>query len=207
LLFAGDCLLIMKTCPECNSTFPDTNKFCDLDGTPLVGEAAEGSWKDNWKILVIAAAGVAVGVALFVVYQLMTRQPSSPTSNQAISNQAVTQQAPVMTLTPPVSDSASPSPSPSPSPRVTPTPAVAAAPTPVQLSSSPLSTGGKSGAGGFTIRLTNGTTVEADDAWETKEGIWYRRHGIVTLLPRKDVQAIEKPTPTPSPTPSPVASP
>jgi len=197
----------MKTCPKCNSTFPDTNKFCDLDGTPLVSEAAEGSWRDNWKILVIAAAGVAVGVTLFVVYQLMTREPSSPTSNQATLNQPVPQQAPVMIVPPPVSENASPSPSPSPSPSVTPTPVVAAAPTPVQLSSSPLSTGGKSGAGGFTIQLTNGTTVEADDVWETKEGIWYRRHGIVTLLPRQTVQAIEKPTPSPSPTPSPVASP
>ncbi len=57
--------------------------------------------------------------------------------------------------------------------------------------------------------LTNGTSVEADEAWETSEGIWYRRRGVVTLLKRDQVKAIEKPSPapaasvTPAPSPSP----
>jgi len=35
--------------------------------------------------------------------------------------------------------------------------------------------------------------VEADEAWETGEGIWYRRRGVVTLLERDKVKAIGKP--------------
>ena len=231
----------MKRCPECDSTFPDTDKFCEFDGTTLVADysdgasdlpssheernrqtgsvfgtrgadslqpSREGSSQGNWKVLaIIAVAGVAVGVVLFVVYQRMTSEPPAPSSNESTSNQAVMQPpAPLMPLPPSDSVSPSPSPEPSPSPSTTPSPAE---PAPVTLSSSPLSTGGdvKAPRGQFTIRLTNGTFVEADEVWETGEGIWYRRRGIVTLLPRNQVKAIEKPSPSPSPTASPTATP
>jgi hypothetical protein len=74
----------------------------------------------------------------------------------------------------------------------------------------------KTRRGQVTIRLTNGTSVEADEAWETGEGIWYRRRGVVTLLERDQVKAIERaiekaPSPASSaaatPTSSPTASP
>ena len=61
--------------------------------------------------------------------------------------------------------------------------------------------------GPVTIRLTDGTTIKADEVWETREGIWYRRRGLVTLLKRDQVKALENFKPTPSPTPSPVPSP
>ena len=31
----------MKRCPECDSSFPDTYKFCDLDGTQLVADYSD----------------------------------------------------------------------------------------------------------------------------------------------------------------------
>jgi hypothetical protein len=40
------------------------------------------------------------------------------------------------------------------------------------------------------ILLTSGGKIEADEAWRTKDGVWYRRNGMVTLLKRGQVKAI-----------------
>jgi len=40
------------------------------------------------------------------------------------------------------------------------------------------------------IILTSGGRIEADAAWRTKDGVWYRRNGIVTLLRGNRVRAI-----------------
>jgi hypothetical protein len=40
------------------------------------------------------------------------------------------------------------------------------------------------------ILLTTGGRIEADEVWRTRDGIWYRRAGIVTLLKRNKVKAI-----------------
>jgi hypothetical protein len=40
------------------------------------------------------------------------------------------------------------------------------------------------------IRLASGGKVEADEVWRTKEGVWYRRDGVVTLLKSNLVKAI-----------------
>jgi hypothetical protein len=43
------------------------------------------------------------------------------------------------------------------------------------------------------IRLNNGSAIKADEVWETREGIWYRQGGMVTMLRRSSVRAIERP--------------
>jgi hypothetical protein len=169
--------------------------------------------QQNSKILTImAVAGVAVaiaiGVVLFIVYKRMTAAPEQSSSES--SNVALTQQqTPLLSSRPSPSVSASPSPEPSPSPSAMPSPAAQAESTRVALSSRPVSTGGneKTRRGAVTIRLTNGTSIEADEVWETGEGIWYRRSGVVTLLERNHVKAIEKPSPASSGSPTPAASP
>ena len=40
------------------------------------------------------------------------------------------------------------------------------------------------------ILLTTGGRIDADEVWRTRDGIWYRRAGIVTLLKRNKVKAI-----------------
>ncbi len=42
------------------------------------------------------------------------------------------------------------------------------------------------------LRLTNGTFIVVDDAWETAQGIWYKQGGISHLAPRDRVKAIER---------------
>jgi hypothetical protein len=163
------------------------------------------------SILILAGVVVAVciGLVLFIVYQRMTQEAPAQNSNESPNVALTQQQVPLLPSHPSPSDSASPSPEPSPSPSPISSPAAQAESRRGALSSSQVSTGGneKARRGPVTIQLTNGTSIEADEAWETGEGIWYRRLGVVTLIERDQVKAIEKPSPTPSPTPSASATP
>jgi hypothetical protein len=42
------------------------------------------------------------------------------------------------------------------------------------------------------VRLTNGAAIRADEAWEKREGVWYRQGGVVTFLKRSQVRTIER---------------
>ncbi len=62
----------------------------------------------------------------------------------------------------------------------------------LRVSSNPVSTGDitKPARGPVTIRLADGSSLQADEVWRTKTGIWYRRKGIVTLLKPNRVRAM-----------------
>lgn len=62
----------------------------------------------------------------------------------------------------------------------------------LRVSSNPVSTGNvaKPAPGPVTIRLANGSNLQADEVWRTKAGIWYRRKGIVTLIKPNRVRAM-----------------
>lgn len=47
------------------------------------------------------------------------------------------------------------------------------------------------------LKLTNGSYLVVDDAWETPQGIWYRQGGISHLLTKDRVKAIERGAPPP----------
>jgi hypothetical protein len=63
-----------------------------------------------------------------------------------------------------------------------------------RISSNPVSTGdaAKSGRGPVTIHLADGSTIEADEVWRTKAGIWYRRKGIVTFIKPNRVRTMTR---------------
>ncbi len=218
----------MKRCPECDSVFPDTEKFCELDGAQLVDADDEGNDVTEQEIFnlstrevdqqarrpessqktvaIVAVAGVAIGLVLFLVYYAMTRQPTTENSNQSsLSSSIVPPPGPLLPSYRSSVASSSPSVEPSPSPSATPSPSTNPSPERVELSSNPISTAadGKTRTGPVIIRLTDGSSIEADEAWQTGEGIWYRRRGIVTLLNPNQVKTIEKPAPA---TPLPSAS-
>ena len=44
------------------------------------------------------------------------------------------------------------------------------------------------------LRLVDGTVIEFDDAWEDAQGLWYRKGGMVHLVARNRVAAIERKT-------------
>ena len=204
-------ILNMKHCPECGSSFPDTDEFCERDGATLVAKSSDTSRK-ALVALAVAVVALALGVVLFVLYQRLTNERAAG-SSQSSSNYPLTPQVvsppPPLLSSPSVSASPSPSPSPSPTPTPTPTPAVKAEHARVAMSTGPVATNvdAANKRGPVTIRLTDGTTIEADEVWETAEGIWYRRRGLVTLLKRDQVKALENPKPSPSPKSSPIPSP
>ena len=62
-----------------------------------------------------------------------------------------------------------------------------------RLGSSPVSAGGSPGnRAPVIVRLSNGASIKADEAWERKEGIWYRQAGMVIFVKRSRVRAIER---------------
>jgi hypothetical protein len=230
LLIDGLENLDMKRCPECNSVFSDADGFCELDGTPLVAadlndyatvsdlseqkipnvlpiemrrEALQP--RESWRtIAIVAVAGLAIGLVLFVVLYALTRQTSTENANLSSSPPSVTQrQAPILPPHPSPVASASPSVEPSASPSAIPSPSPQTDSARVELSSSEISTGeeGKNKSGPVIIRLLDGASIEADQVWRTSDGIWYRRGGIVTFVDPKQIKVIEKvvrATPQPS---------
>jgi hypothetical protein len=42
------------------------------------------------------------------------------------------------------------------------------------------------------LKLSDGTLVPVDDAWESAQGVWYQQRGITHLLPRERVKTIER---------------
>jgi hypothetical protein len=70
----------------------------------------------------------------------------------------------------------------------------AASITRARLTYSSVAAGGPSGnsRGPVIVRLSNGALIKADEAWERREGIWYRQAGMVTFLKRSRVKTIER---------------
>jgi cytoskeletal protein RodZ len=197
----------LKRCPDCDSLFPDAEQFCELDGTPLVGVDAAPSpssrVESNRALLPIGVvAGVLLGVLLSLLYFAMSRQPAQENSNTTTSSSSARQQellqqqqpAPHTAASPSVEPSVEPSPSPS---TETPSPQ---SPTHLDLSSSdPTAGGARRPSNPVVITLNTGATIEADEAWQTGEGIWYRKRGVVSLLDPKNVKAVEKAAAEPQP--------
>ena len=215
----------MKRSPDCDSVFPDAEQFCELDGTPLVSvddapeplpvaETRGAPHPESSRALlpIGVVVGVLLGVLLSLVYFAILRQPAQENSNTTSSSSSARQQEFLQPQQPAPPAAASPSiePSVEPSPSPTETPSPQNSSTHVELSSSdPISTAsGARGRNPVVITLNTGTTIEADEAWQTGEGIWYRKHGVVALLDPKNVKTIEKvppaePQPSASRSPSP----
>jgi len=45
------------------------------------------------------------------------------------------------------------------------------------------------------IHLVNGGKIEADEVWQTGEGIWYRKGSVMSMLEPKNVKSIDRLTP------------
>jgi Zn-finger nucleic acid-binding protein len=56
------------------------------------------------------------------------------------------------------------------------------------------------------LKLADGSYMTVDDAWESPQGVWYRRGGLSHLLAKEKVKNIERSTPETAPAPSAKAS-
>ena len=189
----------MKRCPQCLFIFPDSDSKCDFDQTPLehIDDAAidAATRPPKRRTLPIAAAlGLILGVLIFALYYGLSRQPQKA---PAVVEAPVTVEPiapPPATPSPTPEVSPLPSPSPSIAPSQKPTPPSQPATAHTRATGDPVSTSGPGigtrQGGKPVIMLTSGGKIEADEVWRTKDGVWYRRNGMVTLLKRGQVKTI-----------------
>jgi cytoskeletal protein RodZ len=187
----------MKRCPQCLFLYPDSDENCDFDQAqlePVDESTVEAATRPRKRRVMPIAAAVAliVGVLVFAIYYGVSRQTQKASAAEQSSTVVVPAPSPS-----PTSPSQSPVPEPSPSPSPTST----AKPSPSTIAtahtrstSDPVSTSGPGigtrQGGKPVITLTSGGKIEADEVWRTKDGVWYRRKGMVTLLKRGQVKAI-----------------
>lgn len=190
----------MKRCPQCLFLYPESDERCDFDKTLLevvddaeieaATRASKSSSRPRKVLPIIAAVGLLLGVFVFAIYYAASHQPQKATA----APQPSSTPAPVATpqSTPSPLPSPTVSPSPSPSPKAASTSSSSAAHT--RASTDPVSTSGPGignrQGGKPVIMLSSGGKIDADEVWRTKDGVWYRRNGVVTLLKRNQVKAI-----------------
>jgi cytoskeletal protein RodZ len=186
----------MKRCPQCLFLYPDSDDKCDFDQTLLESiddstvEAATRQ-KKRRTLPLAAAVALIVGALLFAIFYAATHRTNKASAAPSTLNVESQPSPTAATPTPASTPSASPSPSPSPSPKASPS-QIATAHT--RATSDPVSTSGPGIAtrtgGKPVIMLTSGGKIDADEVWQTKDGVWYRRNGMVTLLKRGQVKSI-----------------
>lgn len=192
----------MKRCPQCLFLYPDSDEKCDFDNTPLAVideaeiDAATSQTKTSRRISralpIAAAVGLILGVFVFAIYYGVSRNvPETSAATPESNTVAPAIPSPTVALLPSPSPTVSPSPTPSPSPKHV---SAAVSTSHSRATTDPVSTSGPGMAtrqgGKPVIMLTSGGKIEADEVWRTKDGVWYRRNGIVTLLKRSQVKAI-----------------
>jgi hypothetical protein len=206
----------MKQCPECNELFDDQKAFCDMDGSELMDQtdslraalsnANVPSSAGNSSAWVTGAIGGLIGVIICVLLYMLFLLPGRQNDLEQDRRAAQTKEATTIrpgqvalvpannqvhaTETPSPTETESPAAeAPSPSP-------VAPAPPPAALNNGPIATGTtRELASGdhAIIKMKDGTTVEADAAWEDAQGIWFRRSGLVSFVEKSRVEAITEP--------------
>ena len=186
----------MKRCPQCLFLYPDSDENCDFDQTALevvddsALEPATRPKKSRTLPFVVAVALLLGVFAVGLYFGLSSRsEEASAATETSTTVQPVATPSPVA---PSPSPSTSPSPSPSPAASPKASPSISTAHT--RATVDPVSTSGPGIAtrqgGKPVIMLTSGGKIEADEVWRTKDGVWYRRNGIVTLLKRGQVKTI-----------------
>ena len=186
----------MKRCPQCLFIYPESDQRCDFDQTPLMVvtdseiDAAVKPHRNKIHFLSLAAAALLLCVVGFLFYGFSknTGNPhEQPSSNAPVAVAQETPEPPPPSPSPSVSPSASPSPTPKASPTRVATSHTTTSVDPVSTSGPGIGTrrGSKP-----TILLTSGGKIDADEVWRTRDGVWYRKNGIVTLLKPGRVKAI-----------------
>jgi hypothetical protein len=193
----------MKQCPECNELFDDQKAFCDMDGSALSNANVPSSGNSPaWVTGAIGGLiGVIICVLLYMLFLLPGRQTDLEQDRRAAETKETTAVKPGPVALVPANNqlpAAEPSPTETESPAEeapSPSPAAPAAP-PAAFNNGPIATGPTrepAGSDRAIIKMKDGSTVEADAAWEDAQGIWFRRSGLVSFVEKSRVEAITEP--------------
>ena len=155
---------------------------------------AGGSKKGGRKkgTAITAAIGLVFGLGGFFVYSSLSQRAETVAEIPPVAGAVVAVVAPppqVAVASSPVVETPSPSPTP-----LAKDPSAQTATSHSRTTVAPVSTSGpgmeKKLGGKPVIVLTTGGKIDADEVWRTRDGVWYRRAGIVTLLKHNRVKAI-----------------
>ena len=215
----------MKLCPQCAFIYEDVQTLCDMDGKELVPHSPPvveprplplrleiavlpKSTSRRFPIAAVACVVLVAVLAGLVVAQLIGRsRPSGTIAAQEVPPIVL----PVMTSDPSTnvySESVEQTLSDDLSSETAEADnsgamesgqfrsALAAASRLRSISSG--GSAGSSNQGPVLLRLVNGATIKADEAWRRKDGIWYRQGGVITFLKHSQVRSIERTKAAPS---------
>lgn len=214
----------MKQCPECNELFDDQKAFCDLDGSGLIDQADLVSValnqatqpSGNSSVWVMGIIGGMIGVIVCLLLYLVFLAPDRNALDQDKRTTETKETTPAkpsqVALAPsnnqlPATETPSPTETESPAEVASPSPAApASTPPPAALNHGPIATGTReSPTERAIIKMKDGSTIEADAAWEDAQGIWFRRSSVVSFVDKSKVEAIteaeRKPAPAETKTP------
>lgn len=206
----------MKRCPECYGVYEDSERFCETDGHELLTDPALASESSQavaqappaagpaW--LPAAILGVLIGIGIGAgIFAAITLSSGSKENAPDVVRQApdYREKAPSVRATAAANPAPTAEPEESPSPEAEEAQAEAS-PQPTEdnkavaaeFNRGPISTGKKpktdeNEAGMQTvIEMNDGSTLDVDAAWEDKQGIWYRRSGLVSFVESSRVKAI-----------------
>lgn len=206
----------MKRCPQCYEAYEDGARFCETDGRELLADPviytesqavtpAPSAAAPVW--LPAAALGVLLGIGIGAgVFAVMTFSSGSSADEPQVVREAPSVREAVPPSSRPMVAEAAPvaEPQESPSPELKEEAEAAASPQSsedkksdvAQFNQGPISTGQKAKAGESeaglqtVIEMQDGSTLDVDAAWEDKQGIWYRRSGLVSFVESSRVKAI-----------------
>ena len=140
---------------------------------------------------ITAAAALVFGLAGFFVYFRLSQSVETVAEIAPVASASVAPVVAPQVATVLQADVETPSPSPTPGSKVA---SDRTATSHTRTTVAPVSTSGpgmeKKMGGKPVIVLTSGGRIEADEVWRTRDGVWYRRAGIVTLLKHNRVKAI-----------------
>ena len=212
----------MKLCPQCDFIYEDEQGLCDMDGKELVYHPAPVAVQQSvmrptrltidlparsprrFPVLLLGVVVLATLLSVIYFAQLYRSRSSNPdhsairTSGQSTAHDTTPQTSPsnlagavgatslpeqaegvVLGETPPSAQSSAAK---ADLIGVRPASGLDMAGVPSGNSRQPI-----------ILRLKNGASIKVDEAWETRDGIWYRQGGMVTMLKRSQVEAIERP--------------
>ena len=207
----------MKRCPQCYEVYDEGAKFCEADGTELLADptlspesqaaatpsvqSASPAWVPAALLGVLIGVGIGAGIfaAITISSGSTAHEPQQVRESPEYREKAPSSRAATVANPAPTAE-----PEESPSPEAEATAEAAASPaaneenkgTVAQFNQGPISTGQKTKANESepdlqtVIEMNDGSTLDVDAAWEDKQGIWYRRSGLVSFVESSRVKAI-----------------
>ena len=206
----------MKRCPECYEVYDPGENFCETDGQRLLVDPTlsivpqesplpvQAQQRDVWLMAVVGIfVGILISAAGYVAISLWSFDSSPPdreppvyaSKSQPVSSRALPARVSEDASEPTEELAEDPESETNELP-ADPAPTLDNPPVSARLNRGPVSTSEpvKDSAEVTDVRtiiqMNDGTTMEVDAAWQDKQGVWYRRGGLVSFVESQRVKTI-----------------